>query len=117
MTSKQLTAAVQQLMHTYSLGCCGKVYGPYAGKPNAKVQYLCQVCRKEMKPKVHQVMDEDAATLIARNLGNPALVEQCPECNHSTGHHVVRHTNVDAWFLNCGNCGDELRELEWEEVL
>lgn len=101
------------LMYEFTATCCGDSF-TWPGRVPEGTRYTCRKCGGEMAMSEEQVLAQDAAELIVRNSGR-FNGEECP-CGCKLGHYPVYKEDDDAWFLQCGKCGDEMRELEWEEV-
>jgi Zn finger protein HypA/HybF involved in hydrogenase expression len=67
-----------------------------------------------MEVRNTQVRTQEQADLILRN--QPRFVEPCPDCESRRGHHVVTNEELDAYFLRCGSCDTEMREVDPEEL-
>jgi transcription elongation factor Elf1 len=67
-----------------------------------------------MRLKELQVRTRAQANLILANNGD--FQDQCHSCGQKFGHHVVYHSDVKAYFLNCGRCGEEMFEIDKRKV-
>lgn len=105
-------ARMNELRYEYTLQCCGHTYTT-PGLPNERAMYVCKHCNKEMKPAIAEVRTEEECALILKY--EKRFAEPCAECGRVHGHHVVLHED-GAHFLHCGSCGEEMRELEQEEL-
>lgn len=106
---------IASLRYQYTMSCCGKSYGPTPGPIPKNTQFICQHCRKEMKPVQTEVRSLEECELIDahRTRFNG---EACVDCGSQNNHHVRHDPELDAYFLDCGRCGEELREVEWKEL-
>lgn len=103
---------IAALQYSHTAVCCGKEWG-WTGPIPVSAMYVCPVCGQEMKPSVEEVRTEEAAALIVDNWNR--FKEPCL-CGKEVGHHVVYDAANDAYFLRCGSCDDELREIEPKEM-
>jgi len=98
--------------HTAKCSDCDRHFGPTPGFADIKkVQFICQKCGKEMTITNKQVRSTEEANLILRNRH---LTEKCV-CGTTNNHHVVKDEDGDYWLI-CGTCGEEIREVDKEEI-
>lgn len=102
---------IEALQYEYTVTCCGQSF-TWPGRLPSGAQYICRRCDQEMKATTKEVKPRDVAELIVMN--RQSFVEACPECGAKRGHHV--HKQGDAYFLRCGLCDCELREVDKEEL-
>lgn len=115
MTPLRKASLRQSLMWTYTVTCkpCGERF-TWKGRSPDGVNYRCRRCGRPMTVEHTKIRTREEADLILAH--RKEFNESCPSCDMKIGHHVVYHEDVDAYFLHCWNCDEEMREIEPEEL-
>ena len=107
---------IDLLRYRFEVKCCDVEWSWLGRAPDVnKTMYLCPKCRKEMASAEIEVRTLEACELIVSNWNR--FTEECLGCGMKQGHHVVYHEQEDAYFLHCGTCKSELREIDKEEII
>ena len=105
----KVNQALERLQYEYSVAHCGETYSWPGKAPD--VRYVCRLCGGKMKVTETEVRTLDEAKLALRG---HQYQETCGECGTKTGHLLIRKD--EALFLECGQCGEELTEVDDERA-
>lgn len=108
--SRTYLLSLLRYSHTVSCPKCPSEVYHWPGQAQES-SYYCRQCGAKMRVKETEVRDRDEAALA---LKGHEFVEACAECGAKHNHLIVEHD--EGFFLVCGSCKEELREVERKEL-
>ena len=79
-----------------------------------KSVYVCPRCKRDMRVETIEDMSREEAERIDRYRNR--FEESCPSCESTSGLEIRQAADVVAFFLYCGSCGEEIREIDESEL-